>query len=683
MTASASSTPTASQPRKRLDLLLFAVVTIVLLVHLPHIPLWMTPLIPAGLIWRFQHDHGRWALPPKWLLAGLTLLAGTAVFLQFHSVWGREPGLALLVVATVLKLLESRQARDHVVLLLLGFFLIVTLLLFSQAFWMLALVLALFWLLLAAWIGQTVPTGTTTVSLAATPVSTIRMRLRHAAALTLAGLPVAIILFLFFPRPPDALWGSHQPGASPTTGLSDQLRPGSFERLGQDPAVAFRVQFDGSIVDPTKRYWRVLVMNHYDGRQWNIGPAPATAPDLRIVPESKTHYTITLEPTQRRWLPALGMPIESPPQTRLDNNLTLKSLLPVEDRFRYALTSATDYLLQPQGLRPRQQQRDLSYPSYANPRLQNLARQWRGLPAETIRDRALDYFRRHGFRYTLSPGRLPENDAMDAFLFDTRRGYCEHYASAFALLMRAAGVPARVVTGYQGGEINGTHLLVRQSDAHAWDEIWVHGKGWVRVDPTSVVAPERITTGVADAVRNDTALPDSVRRVDGVGRSLGLFADRLENGWNQWVLGYSADTQIELLHRLGLRHLGIFGMTLLALVLTGLAWWLSLQLLRHMTRKGRDDDPLTQGWSDLEDVLAQRGLKRIRGETLQQFVARCRAALPDHDAELKRVERLFSRALYGPRPAQMQIDRCLHAARDLARRLQRERLKERLGTRTR
>jgi len=661
--------------RFRLDGLLFAVITAVLLIHLPHIPVWTIPVVVGGLVWRFQHDYGRWPRPPRTLLVILTLGLAAAVFVDFGGFWGREPGLALLVVGAILKLLESHQRRDSQVLLLLGFFLIITLLLFNQGAVMLLVVLVLFWLLLAAWIGQSHPmerpAGTSS-----TRIRNLRPRLRNAFGLMLAGLPVAVVLFLLFPRPPGALWGTHQPGVAATTGLSEHLRPGAFEKLGRNDSVAFRVHFEGKIVPPAKRYWRVMVMTRYDGHQWQAVPPLPSTPNLRIDPDSKVRYTVTLEPTHRRWMIALGMPINAPRHSRLDANLTLRARLPIEDRYRYRLTSATEYLLDPGSLGRHQRRADLAFPDDANPRLQSLARQWRGLPPATIRDKALDYFRQHGFRYSLNPGRLPADNTMDAFLFRTRVGYCEHYASAFALLMRAAGVPARIVTGYQGGEVNGNYLVVRQSDAHAWDEIWIRGKGWVRVDPTSVVAPERISQGVANAVRNDTALPDTIRRVQSPERTLDLLTDRFENGWNQWVLGYSASTQTQLLNTLGLHHLGLFGLFVLAMTLTGLTWWLSLLLLRRWALRRDYGSPLDRSWDELETVLAKFGLGRETGETRQQFARRCQAELPEHGEAIRRTEALHERAMYGPRPSRMQINRCLHAASDLKKALNRQRRRD-------
>lgn len=670
--------------RYRIDGLLFAVITAILMVQLPHIPAWAIPMVLGGLVWRFQHDYGRWPRPPKALLAIVTLGSAAAVFVNFGGFWGREPGLALLVIGSILKLLESRQRRDSRVLLLLGFFLIITLLLFDQGFLMLVLVLTLFWLLLAAWIGQSMPTPEPPPTqpmprheAAPTPIR-LKPRLRSALGLMLAGLPVAIALFLLFPRPPGALWGTHQPGVAATTGLSEHLRPGAFERLGKNPEIAFRAHFDGKIIPPTKRYWRVMVMTNYDGHQWQAVPPLPSSANLRLVPESKVGYTITLEPTHQRWMIGLDMPLEAPPQSRLDANLTLRAQLPIEDRYRYSLHSALDYLLDPDHLGRYQRRADLAYPANANPRLQALARQWRGLTPEAIRDKALNYFRDHGFRYSLSPGRLPTDNAMDAFLFQTRVGYCEHYASAFALLMRAAGVPARIVTGYQGGELNGDYLVVRQSDAHAWDEIWIHGKGWIRVDPTRVVAPERISEGIANAVRNDTALPDTIRRINSPERSIDLLTDRLENGWNQWVLGYSADTQNQLLDRLGLHHLGLFGLLVLALAVTGAIWWLSLWILRRLTLKRGYASPLDHSWDELEQALARFGLERGIGETRRRFTDRCTERMFEEADELRRTEVLLSRAMYGPKPSQMQVDRCSRAAKGLKDRLNRRYLHKRL-----
>lgn len=667
-------------PLYRLDVLLFAVVTAVLMLHLPHIPYWGIPFVLAGLVWRFQHDYRGWSLPPRSLLAVLTLLGSAMVFVSYGTFWGRDAGVSLLTLAATLKLLETRQRRDALAVLMLGFFLVITILLYDQGFGMLLVVLALFWLLLAAWL-QFSRAPVTSEPSRATPRPALRSRLQSAGGLMLAGLPVAILLFVFFPRPPGALWGTHQPGAQAVTGLSDRLEPGAIERLARDGSIAFHVHFDGTIPPPAARYWRVLVMTDYDGHQWRAGSIPSQPPRIRIDKQSRIGYTITLEPTRRRWLPALDIPIEHPHRTKLESDLTLRALRPVEQRYRYHLDSALSYRINPHHLTRFARQEDLDFPANANPRLQALARHWRGLPPETIRSKALDYFRDHHFHYSLNPGRLPRQNAMDAFVFEQRRGYCEHYASAFALMMRAAGIPARVVTGYQGGEINGDSLVVRQSDAHAWDEIWIAGKGWQRVDPTRTVAPERISQGVADTVRNDTQLPATVRRVDTTGRTLSLLADRLQNNWNQWVLGYSANTQIRLLNALGLHHLGLFGLGLLSLTITGGLWWLIWWAWPRLPPPGRSQDPLDRSWNELERALARHGLTRMPGETRHAFATHCMAALPDQADAIRRVDALFSRSLYGPRPSQMQVGRTVRAAGDLRRRLLWQNWKKRIGQR--
>lgn len=638
-------------PEFLLDRPLAVVIGIAILAHLPHMPTWAIPLILGGLIWRVQHEWRGWPLPHTALLIFLALLGGLLVLFSYHSLWGRDAGVALLTIAATLKLLETRQPRDHLALLLLGFFLIVSLLLFDQGLGLALLALLLFWGLVTGWIGISNPS-----------LRAIKPRLKAAAVLMGAGLPIAIVLFLVFPRPPGALWGAQQPTTQQArTGLSDTLKPGQFEQLASDASPAFRVNFQGKIIPPKERYWRVLVMSSEQDGIWQADSSvfpridrssENTQPQVDWDPKSAVRYTITLEPTGRRWLPALALAVNRPPRSVISHEATLFSLHPLEDRYRYSVTSDLVYRLDPHHLSSFTRTQDLSLPA-GDPKLKALAKTWQGLPPLEARDKALNYFRTQGFSYTLSPGRLPAENPMDAFLFTEKRGYCEHYASAFTLLMRAAGVPARIVTGYQGGEVVGDYLLVRQADAHAWSEIWVQGQGWVRVDPTAVVAPERIASGVANAARQDTALPASLRRGDSLGRQFGLINDRLQNGWNQYVLGYSGSTQSDLLGRLGLasKSLGyrIAGILLVVIGLWSLVFWLWRRLSRpsltHLS-------PVEQAWHPVEQALTEWGVARSPHETLGAYCRRAISALPAQPTSLResleQLHKLFSQWFFAP-----------------------------------
>lgn len=624
-----------------LDRSLGFVIGLAIAMHLPHLPFWALPLVLLGLIWRFQHEWRGWPLPPSPLLIVLATVFSLLVLFTYHSFWGREPGVTLLTLGALLKLLETRHQRDQYVLLLLGFFLIVSLLLYDQGILTALLSLGLFAGLITAWIGLSNPN-----------IRAIKPRLKAAAGLMLAGLPIALLLFLLFPRPPGALWGTKQPTTQQArTGLSDQLNPGEFDQLATDPTPAFRVNFNGDIIPPAERYWRALVMSDDIDGIWHADipnlHRPVPQPSVRAEKQSAVQYTITLEPTEHRYLPALAMVTTLPPRSVLSDTGSLFSLRPLTDRYRYTVTSMTRYALDARGLSAQMRRRNLALPP-GDPRLKALASDWKGLDPLALRDRILHYFRTQGFSYTLTPGKLPRENRMDTFLFKTKSGYCEYYASAFTLLMRAAGVPARVVTGYQGGEVNGDYLLVRQADAHAWSEIWVKGKGWLRVDPTAAVAPERIAEGLADAARQDTALPATLRRDNSLSRKWALLTDRVENDWNQYVLGYSGSTQTDLLQRIGLEKLNQWGRLAFTLMIVGIAWLLIFSLWRYVGRPEKQMPPVDRAWFGVARALTRLGIIRAPEETLQAYCRRAERALPNHAAAIRQTQQLISQWRYSP-----------------------------------
>lgn len=658
---SARPAPKAS-PRFHLDIPLGLVVGLAILAHLTHMPVWAIPLVIAGLLWRFFHEWRGWPRPPQFLLIALGFMAGLGVFLSYHSLWGRDAGTALLTLAALLKLLETRAPRDQNALLLLGFFLITSLLLFDQGMATTLFSLMLFAGLITAWIGTSNPS-----------LTAIKPRIRAAGGLMLAGLPIAIMLFVLFPRPPGALWGAQQPTLQHAkTGLSDSLSAGEFEQLATDDTPAFRVSFQGSIIPPSARYWRVLVMSQEINGTWHAQIPPnfdaITAPDLFPTLNNEVTYTITLEPSERRWMPSLAVPITLPPNTVLSDTASLFSSRPLTDRTRYTVTSATRYRLDPNHLPRADRIENLALPN-DDPKLKHLAQQWQGLPALEIRDRILSYFHTEGFSYTLRPGKLTGENRMDAFLFQTKKGYCEHYASAFTLLMRAAGVPARIVTGYQGGEEIADYLLVRQADAHAWSEIWVEGQGWIQVDPTTAVAPERIDTGFANAATQDPTLPNSLRGNAGFAGQWAQLNDRLENGWNQYILGYSGSTQIDFLQNFGLKNLNLGAQLVLSLIATLLTWAGVFLIWRKLSQATHPMPPAEKAWQPVEQALQRLNIPRQAGETLAAYIERAATAFPAHRTQLMQTHTLFSQWFFAEHFGKKSQALAKIKAKNLARQL--------------
>jgi len=496
--------------------------------------------------------------------------------------------------------------------------------------------------------------------------------MKAVGVLLLQALPLAAVLFVLFPRPGGPLWGMPSDAARARTGLSETMTPGEFSELGESPEIAFRVRFETAMPAPAQLYWRGPVFGDFDGKTWRaLGPGsaaqvvPPPRPQVRHAPDATVTYEITQEPSARNWMFPLEMPVSvEPPQglaASLLPDLQLVASRPLGARTRYRVESSLAWQA---GLNETRTslQNWLGLPPGFNPRTLEMAAQWRaetlaaasrdgrvparGEPAldRLLVDRALAMFREQDFRYTLQPPLLGR-DSVDDFLFGTRAGFCEHFAGAFVVLMRALDIPARVVTGYQGGERNPVDgwWLVRQADAHAWAEVWLAGSGWTRVDPTAAVAPERIERGVrleaqfAGLPGLDAAAPllDALR----------FRLDALGNAWNQWLLSYDRGKQRRLLERIGLEAddwRAIAG--LLALSLTAIVG--AIAVLTLHPRRARD--PVERAWDDFCQRLAVTGLSRQPHETASAYLGRVeRLVEPERIGEARRIVALYNRLRYG------------------------------------
>ncbi|WP_293642488.1 DUF3488 and transglutaminase-like domain-containing protein [Polaromonas sp.] len=542
-------------PRDSRDtLFLLGVIAWVLLPQVNHLPLWCSALAGVVLLWRGWLAVVTGPLPGKlWLLTllGVTLVA---TFLTHGTLLGRDAGVTLLVVLLTLKTMELRAKRDAFVVFFLSFFCMLSSFFYSQslltAFSMLLGLIGLLTVLVNAHL----PVGKPPLLLAA----------KTAGWMTLLGAPIMLVLFLLFPRLAP-LWGVPSDAMTGRSGLSDSMRVGTIARLALDDSVAMRIKFAGRPPPQQSLYFRGPVLSAFDGRQWQ--PAPASLPSRYLLPAnlqvsgSPIDYEVTLEPTSRPWLFVLEAAIHSPElagyRSVMENDLQWLTSRPVSDLVRYKAQSFPAFTHGPlQPVAGLQQFTDL--PPGFNPRTLALAGELRRDPryvnasARVLVQVALDRLRSGGYTYTLEPGVYGRNTA-DEFWFDRKEGFCEHIASAFVILMRAMDIPARIVTGYQGGELNGVDgfWVVRQSDAHAWAEVWQAGVGWMRVDPTAAVAPGR--TGSFQRL----VAPQSV-----VAQALGNFSptlttqlratwEAMNNGWNQWVLNYTQGKQLNLLKDIG------------------------------------------------------------------------------------------------------------------------------------
>ena len=623
--------------------------------HASHQPLWLSLLVGSVLLWRIWLWHTSAPLPARWLLILLVVGSVAGIGWEFRTLFGRDSGVALLVLFMALKPMEMRTRRDSMVVIMLGFFLLLTHYFYSQS------IPTGLWLLAAA----TLLTATLIrVHGGAQPVSAI---LRYAALLLVQAIPFMLIAFLLFPRVQGPLWGLPQDAHSGLTGLSDRMSPGSLNNLIQSGAIAFRVQFSDDLPRKSQLYWRGPALVDYDGVTWRARPnymqTQGKAPAIEAEGKSFSYVT-TLEPHNQRWLLALDLPTRLPAESTLAATFEARTREPVQIRARYTFTSSPDFAVNRQET-PAILQQALRLPPQLNPLTRQLAADWqaRFKSPEMISSAALLFFRQEKFFYTLQPPLLGQN-AVDDFLFTTRRGFCEHYASAYVVLMRAAGVPARVVTGYQGGEINPIdgYLTVRQSNAHAWAEIWLAGKGWIRVDPTAAVAPSRIERGIEAALPDGDPLPALLRIETDWLRDLRNRWEATNNAWNQWVLGYNPQRQREVLSRLGLNEPDWRNMTAALATLCGIAL-LVVTLWTLYQRKTAT--PAQRTWQSFCKRLKRLGITRADWEGPLDFAARVARERPELGALTMEAASHFADLHYGAgKPEQLQhLKECMRQLR--------------------
>lgn len=625
MTESSPPKPVADLLPRGAMLRLLAVLALLLAPHLPRLPIWASMLVVMLFSWRTLAALRGWPMLGGAMRMLMTFGAFIGIYLSFGRVSGQTAGVALITVMAALKLTELKARRDTMVMVFLMYFMLSTHFLFSQELWTAAYLLVMTSLVTVVLIDANHPGGA--LPLAAS--------LRLSGGLVLRALPLMLLIFVLFPRIPGPIWGLPADSGAARSGLSDSMAPGEISNLIGSEEVVFRVRFDAAVPPAGQRYWRGPSFARFDGRKWDSGVRPFEAAEPVAEPSGPAYgYEVVLEPNRTPWLFALDLPSRDnlPRDARLnaDYQLVLRDG-DLRERRLYRLVSHPRYRLQAE-LPERLRGLMLRLPRNSNPRTLALARQWRsqGLDNAAIIDTALRRFRSDDYHYTLKPPSLGRN-SVDEFLFDTRRGFCEHYASSFAVLMRAAGIPARIVTGYQGGEPNaiGGYWVIRQSDAHAWTEVWLNGRGWLRIDPTAAVAPERVERGIGSALDAGDlpAFLDPARRQT-LRFNLKARWDWVNAQWNHWVLGYGPDLQADFLRRFGLSEWRDMILALTALLAAGLGL-IGWQLLRRATPAVRQDEALLV-WRGLQRRLAKAGLVQAAHEGAQDFadrVARLRPAL--------------------------------------------------------
>ncbi|WP_116363980.1 transglutaminase TgpA family protein [Parahaliea mediterranea] len=616
--------------------------------HITRLPLWVVAVYGVCALWRLQIYRGVWPFPKRLVKLGLIVLAGTGIWLSYGSLLGLEPTVALLLTAYAMKLLELARRQDAYVLLFLGYFICITEFLFTQDLLIVLYSLLTVWLVTAA-----------LVALHQGARAHIRLApLRQSGVMLAQAFPLMLVLFFLFPRI-GPLWTVPVKTHAARTGVSDNMSPGSISNLSKSDAVAFRVSFEGDIPPKAELYWRGLVMSRLQAGVWssfNYYEVPAA--ERRAAPVATEgeplRYSVLMMPTQQNWLYSLRYAESAQAGVMQAPDYRLFRPVEVEEQYRYTVRSWPDAPLAP-SLSDWRRLAELRLPADDNPRTRALAQQLRegaGSDAAFV-EAVLERFRQQPYIYTLQPPLLGEHPT-DQFLFDTRRGFCEHYAAAFVTLMRAGGVPARVVAGYQGGEVNPVNrtVIVHQFDAHAWAEVWLDGEGWRRVDPTAAVSPSRIEQGLEQALAGEGSfLADSplsplrYRGIDWI-NSLRLRYDALTYRWQSWVVGFNSENQLQILQRyLGELTAQKFVLILLGsglLVLGPLGIWLM------RARRGPAMDAVTREYLAFCARLARLGLQRGPGEAPGDFARRAAAAQPANAEVVATVTRLFEQAQYAP-----------------------------------
>lgn len=614
--------------------------TSVILPHVVRMPFWLTGLCVICIGVSVLIFQGRISYPGSTFKGGLVFLVLLAIVAQYgRDIFSTDAIVGVLITGVTLKLLEMKKKRDVLMVIYLCYFTVLAEFIYSQsipvALYMSLCVLVITSALMA--INQTEEFQR--------PLRTVKL----SGLVLLQSIPLMALLFVLFPRI-GPLWSVPLQTSSGVTGLSDTMAPGDLGNLTRSGEVAFRVQFDSQIPDYTELYWRGITLDEFDGREWtrprrgrnggfqNLGPKRDTIQGWFASIDYEgdpVGYNVIMEPTQQNWVFTLMVPQLEDDRLWMRREFQVGTFRPISQRFTYDARSYLEHVVDPvlsRGMRAR----NLDLPPAGNEQARDYARQLRestGSDAAFV-NAVLRNFSEQEFFYTLSPAVLGANP-VDEFLFTTREGFCEHYASAFTFLMRAAGIPSRVVLGYQGGEFNkynGT-LIVRQYDAHAWSEVWLEGQGWVRFDPTAAVAPGRIEYGSQFTFQEDEAFLDDevfsmlkLRSSSAIINDLILRMEMIDYAWNRFVLNYDQGNQFALFSRFFDRvSKGKILLTLLGLIFLFVGGTAFI-VLRKPAEKPLS--PANALYLKFCKFLADNGIRRRPGETPLHFRDRVIAFQP-------------------------------------------------------
>ena len=600
------------------------------------------------LAWRIGAEIRGWKLLPALVRHGATAIALLTLYFSYGNIAGRRAAVSLLTVMLALKMIESYRIRDARLVVSFSLFLCATQFLFNQGILMpvygAAAVIVALVTLTQLQRNEAYNATDDTPAIRASIFSELGFSFR----LLVLAVPVGLAFFLFFPRWASPLWGIPEATLDSKTGLSDSMSPGSIQNLFMDDSPAFRVEFEDGIPPNPELYWRGPVFWNFNGETWR-GSFFSKNLVVKSQPQEASaqwKYTVQLEPNERHWLFSLDYPATVPRNSLVTMDFQILRNQPVTQLLQYSIASNPDFVDSP-SLAYSMQTSALELPESSNPRTRRLIEGWKreGINGQAMVRHVLSHFNQEEFHYSLESPLLGRH-SVDEFLFDTRTGYCEHYASAFTVMMRMAGIPTRVVTGYQGGWYNevGDYLLVRQSDAHAWSEVWFAGTGWTRVDPTAAVSPLRIERGSLGALSDPRYLLDYAWL-----RGFKNGFDIVRQRWNDWVIKYSAQSQARMFSSFGLDRLSPSMLVIILFMVIGLFSAFLLPFILQV--KGPDrKDPLQTVWLKFLKRLKAAGFEALPSSGAIELAQAAAMQLPQASRSIHHIADLYNRSRYSPRP---------------------------------
>jgi len=614
--------------------------------------------VPSGflstLLFRFLLEWKGTRLRSTFLKVLLMAAGIGAVALNYHSLIGPEPGMSICLALIGVKILEAHSARDFHVLAALGWFASMAQLIISQSLAISVCSGIAFAIVLAAVLLFHCHSHASGAFLRA---------LRAAGIMMLQATPIILVLFFCFPRGSGRMGLFLHGSFGGQSGMSDTLAPGTVASLALSNKVAFRATFpDGNMPIPTRMYWRGAILTTGSGMTWKISKIDQQEQPAEAIEGKPVHQRIVLQPHGARWIFALDKPAQAPKGMLMGAGNILLSKKPISSTLQYDVLSLPNSRAEELSLLQRRRYLQLNSVSSS---VWNLAQSWRqnAAPPSAIVEKGLEFFRKGRFRYTLTPGEYGV-EGMDEFLFHRRIGFCEHFAAAFTTLMRAAGIPTRIVIGYVGGEYNtlGRYLIVRQSNAHAWCEVWMADTGWKRVDPTAMVAPAGFDSLDSPLPGTDSSALARAFRTRGILHSLILAWDSINYEWDTRVAGFDEDSQQDLFIEHGL--VSSTPITLLGASLILGAALMALQGLVSWLKSRPKRDPLVVLYDRFCRRAASLGAKREPCEGPEQFTRRAAQLIPSQSKRIQRIAELYIQLRYSPHPDRVSKS-------DLAREIQR------------